>query len=77
MRNNNFNARNSNNKLGGIFKQYFSRLNGTSSAALTKEILHGLTECLAKDPSCFDTWNKIHPSQVLKFNFFAGTLSTR
>lgn len=54
-----------NNNFRGTFKQYFIRLNGTLSAAHTKEILEGLTNCLAKDSSCFGVWIKLHTSSYI------------
>lgn len=64
-----------NKNFGGTFKQYFSRLNGTSSAALTKEILEGLTDCLAKDPSCFGVWIKLHSNHMLNSAFLLEHLA--
>lgn len=64
-----------NNKLSGTFKQYFTRLNGTSSATVTSEILGGLVDCLARDSSCFDVWIKLHPNQIMNSVFLLDFLA--
>lgn len=75
MKKNNLEIANCDNKLNNTFKQYFTRLNGTSSTALTREVLEGLVDCLARDSSCFDSWIKLHTIHLLNSTFLLEFLA--